>query len=109
MESKVTQLIDRVVTLKGRLDKYSKKKFPLKNHHIKHLLKEIHDQFVATPKDKATGNVTFICKQFYVGILLKELGISKNEQTKCSETYKCHDLMDQELINKHSHYQKNND
>ena len=109
MKTKVTQIIDRVVTLKGRLDKHSKKNVPLKNHHIKRLLKEIHDQFVATPKDKATGNVTFICKQFFVEILLKELRISKNEQTKCTETYKCHDLMDQELINKHSQYIKNND
>ena len=32
----------------------------------------------------------------------KEYGIRRNEQTKCTETYKCHNLIGQEIIDKHS-------
>ena len=38
-------------------------------------LKQIHDQFVVTPIDKANGNVAFICKHFYKEVLGEDFGI----------------------------------
>ena len=35
---------------------------------------------------------------FYVQVVLKEVVIGRNEQGKCSEVEKCHDLIDHELI-----------
>ena len=35
---------------------------------------------------------------FYVKVVLKEVAIGRNEQGKCSEAEKCHDLIDHELI-----------
>ena len=35
---------------------------------------------------------------FYVKVVLKEVVIGRNEQGKCSEVEKCHDLIDHELI-----------
>ena len=58
--------------------------------------------------DKATGNVTFICKRFYVEVPLKDVGVSTNEQTKFTETYNVYGLFDQGTINKHLQYIKNN-
>ena len=58
------------------------------------MLKEIYDHFVVTPADKATANVAFICKRFYLEVHLKEVGISMNEQTKYTVTDKSHDLID---------------
>ena len=52
-------------------------------------------------KDKANDNVTFICKRFYFVAILKELGISRNENTKFTKIYKRYDFVDQEIINKH--------
>ena len=48
------------------------------------------------------------CKWFCLEVLLKELVVSKNERTICTKTYKCHNLIDQEIMNKHSYYIKNN-
>ena len=41
-------------------------------------------------------------------MLLKELGISRNEQKKCREKYKCQYLIDQDIIKKHLQYIKIN-
>ena len=38
--------------------------------------------------------------------LLKELGISRNEQTKYTETYACLELIDLDIPNKHPQYIK---
>ena len=42
---------------------------------ITNSLEQIHDQFVVTPIDKATGNVAFICKHFYIEALGEDFGI----------------------------------
>lgn len=39
--------------------------------------KNIHNEFVAIPVDKANGNVAVICQRLYALILTKELGIIK--------------------------------
>ena len=35
----------------------------------------LHENFVIVPADKASNNYTFVCKRYYVDILIKELGL----------------------------------
>ena len=34
----------------------------------------LHKQFVVVPIDKASNNLATICKRYYVGVLLEEIG-----------------------------------
>ena len=44
---------------------------------------EIHTNFVVVPIDKDANNVAFICKRYYVEVILKEIGISGVENETC--------------------------
>ena len=49
--------------------------------NIRNILKEaeqIHKHFVITPVDKAGSKYAFVCKKFYVIVLLNELGFDYN-------------------------------
>ena len=35
----------------------------------------LHENFVIVPADKASNNYTFVCKRYYVDILIEELGL----------------------------------
>ena len=50
----------------------------LKDKRVLHYLHEFHNRFVLVPIDKASNNFAIICKQFYINILKKELGIHNN-------------------------------
>ena len=39
-------------------------------------LSDIHDKFVVVPADKASNNVVFVCKKYYIQCLINELGIA---------------------------------
>lgn len=49
-------------------------------------MRQIYDQFVFAPTDKAYGNIEFFWKRFYLKVLLKEPGESSDEQMKVTET-----------------------
>ena len=36
-------------------------------------LSVLHNRFIIAPIDKATGNVSFICKRFYAEVIVNEL------------------------------------
>ena len=38
-------------------------------------LSRLHENFVIVPADKASNNYTFVCKRYYVDILIEELGL----------------------------------
>ena len=38
-------------------------------------LSRLHENFVIAPADKASNNYTFVCKRYYVNILIEELGL----------------------------------
>ena len=38
-------------------------------------LSRLHENFVIVPADKAYSNYTFVCKRYYVDILIEELGL----------------------------------
>ena len=39
-------------------------------------LSRLHECFVTVPADKASNNYTFVCKKYYVSILIEELGLN---------------------------------
>ena len=45
-------------------------------------LDRIHKEFVVVPIDKATGNITLICKRFYASVIAKELRLGNSNSTK---------------------------
>ena len=54
------------------------------DHEAKLCLKELHNNFVFCPTDKAANNVSIICKQFYAKTLIEEL--SSNTYTQVLDT-----------------------
>ena len=44
---------------------------------VKRYLNHLHKRFVIVPVDKASNNYSIICRQFYLEVLMKELGIQE--------------------------------
>ena len=42
---------------------------------VGHELSRLHENFVIVPADNASNKYTFVCKKYYVHILIKELGL----------------------------------
>ena len=40
-------------------------------------LTRLHKNFVIVPVDKASNNYTFVCKRFYISILIEELDLTR--------------------------------
>ena len=47
----------------------------LRSNECLQSIEELQNQFVIVPIDKASGNIAFVCKRFYVQVLVKELGL----------------------------------
>ena len=73
-----------IETLKKKSTKKHTKKV-LNRKEIKEELKRLQDQFVFVPTDKASNNISIVCKQFYVHTMLKELKVF--DDTASSKTY----------------------
>ena len=54
---------------------------------VRKYLKVLHERFVIVPVDKASNNFAIICKQFYLEVLMKELGIGMNKSTMGNSVY----------------------
>ena len=65
-------------------------------------LQDLHSRFVLVPIDKAANNVSFVCKRYYVEVILKEIGILGEG----SETYLRSDCTKDELVNANMEYAK---
>ena len=77
------KLVDeRINALKTQ--NFEEQKEALSHFRSRECLKDLQSNFVLAPIDKATGNISFICKRFYVKILLTELGLLGGS----SKTYK---------------------
>ena len=84
--AKVKDLIDKKIeTLKITTKVYNVHEI-LKDPEVKSDLKSLQENYVFTPIDKATGNISLICKRFYAQVLIKELGITHNN-IQVSQTY----------------------
>ena len=45
----------------------------LRNADVKKSLAELHKDFVIAPIDKASNNVSIVCKKFYIDTLIAEI------------------------------------
>ena len=65
-------------------------------------LKYYHQHFIITTVDKANSNYAFICKKFYVMVLLQELGFDLNSLTPIgNSTYIPYDVSPSDLVKRH--------
>ena len=55
--------------------KFSKVKQVLKDPKVISYLNFLQEQYAICPTDKAANNIAFICKKYYVQVLLNELGL----------------------------------
>ena len=62
-------------------------------------LSEIHHQFVVVPADKASNNIVFICKAYYIKCLMNELGLVDNVSS--SKTYEHVTMPKEEILANH--------
>ena len=61
-------------------------------------LSRLHENFVIVPADKASNNYTFVCKRYYVDILIKELGL---HLLPGNPTYNFTDFSASEVLDNH--------
>ena len=92
MEKQVNRINNRIITLKMHNSNNNttgnsllKATFIKKSQHI-------HYQFVVAPIDKANRNVAFICKRFYIEVLIEGLGIDTDGVSNNSDTYSMPDI-----------------
>ena len=86
-KNKILELVEnRIQILKSR-NVPSATKPILQDDEVLTSLSELHSKFVIVPIDKASNNVSIICKRFYIQKLLSEVGIPGDS----SPTYKLSD------------------
>ena len=61
-------------------------------------LSRLHENFVIVPADKASNNYTFVCKRYYVDILIEELGL---HLLPGNPTYNLTDFSTSEVLDNH--------
>ena len=66
--------IKKIKELKNKF-KFSKVKQVLKDPKVISYLNILQEQYVLCPTDKAANNITYIYKEYYVQVLLKELSL----------------------------------
>ena len=64
----------RIKHLKKKI-KFSPVKQVLKDRSVINYLNDLQNKFVMCPIDKAANNTAFICKKYYVEVIMKELGL----------------------------------
>ena len=63
-----------------------------------HSLSRLHENFVIVPSDKASNSYTFVCKRYYVDILIEELGL---HLLPGNPTYNLTDFSSSEVLDNH--------
>ena len=62
---------------------------------------QLHEHFIVSTVDKASNNFAFICKKFYILVLLKELGFNDSFQPIGNVTYSPQQDNKEEIIERH--------
>ena len=101
-KNKVLELVDAdIVQLKSKI-KQQRTNPVLKQPEVVEYLNSFHKKFVMTPIDKASSNVSVICKRYYVEVVLREIGI----QGQGSDTYERTDRCKEEIVDDNREYSK---
>ena len=105
--NKVIEDTSKAVT---RLSKNVKKfkKMTLKSPVISKLLEDLQKEFVFVPTDKASNNISVVCKKFYIEQSMKELDIFLNSSKKkdADKTYVPVIESLSSLLSRHSRFMK---
>ena len=86
----------KIEELKSKF-KFSRVKQVLRNPEVVSYLNILQEQYVMCPIDKAANNMAFICKKYYVQVLLKELGllsVTSNTYQQVNDTL--HNILQQQ-------------
>ena len=68
---------------------------------VKNDLDKLQERYILIPIDKADNNVAFVCKRYYIEVIVKELGMRGNP----SSTYEhLHNVIPNEIIHNHQNY-----
>ena len=74
-KNKVLEFVESDIAKLRKKIKRQKTNPVLKQPEVSEYLKSFQQKFVLTPIDKASNNVSIICKRYYVEVVLKEIGI----------------------------------
>ena len=96
-KNKVLELVDLDIEKLKRKVKKQRTNPVLK---VANYLNLFHEKYVMTPIDKASSNVSVICKRYYEDVILKETGILGDG----SETYEKADRSKEEIIDENQVY-----
>ena len=99
-KNKILELVDAdIAQLKNKI-KQQRTNPVLKQPEVVDYLKSFQQKFVMTPIDKASSNVSVICKKYYVEVILREIGI----QGDGSDTYERTDRCKEEIVDDNREY-----
>ena len=90
---------DRIIALNNTFHQHNHFD-TLSSPNVKQALLKIHEKFVVVPIDKATGNVSLICKRFYASVIVKELGLGNGNSTntyKFENNFSCDEIIKQNI------------
>ena len=68
------------------------------DHEVVRELSRLHENFVIVPADRASNNYTFVCRKYYVSILIEELGLNS---LPGNPTYTLLDFSASEVLDNH--------
>ena len=77
----------------------------LNDVEVKRELKTLRDHFILVPIDKASNNISLICKQHYANLIKSELGFSARSSRRCSSSLAYEEVIDTtaaDIIEKHA-------
>ena len=85
----------------------------LRNQDSMQNLKQLQNDFVMVPIDKAANNIAFICKQLYASIILKELNysirpVTRSQSRNTDATYCLIQNTTEEIIQNHTETLRSN-
>jgi len=88
----------RKIIFKLRRSMSSKVKSIFNDKGVVDNLTDLHKKYVVVPADKASNNIFFVCKTYYIDCLVKELGINNNSG---NPTYTPTSLFKEEILSNH--------
>ena len=93
-KNEVLKSVDRDIERLKKKIKQQRTNPVLKQEEVSNYLNLFHEKYVMTPIDKASSNVSVICKRYYVEVVLNEIGILGDG----SDTYEKANRSKEEII-----------
>ena len=100
-EAVLLEVENRIAFLKRKV-RFQKVNPILRRSEVTEYLQNLQSKFVLVPIDKASNNVSIICKKFYIEVILKEIGVIGEGST----TYHVSESSKDEIVQKNIDYTK---